>query len=368
MHKEILLVDDDSKFFAKTAPILNEYGFDIKYFENGEAAVSKIKKNYSLFNLVLVDLDMPQMNGIEVIQNIRKFNKNIPIVIVSAFLNEPKWEDQLENLDETFYRLNKPFPIITSKDFATYIKVLKDFQNDYDEIMKAPFKYSLDEFMQKTETEQDEIFNCANKINSEFVNYYFQDNQDIDWIIIAKNPGNIIDSGSFSDEPTAERLNELSREFDGPVFTYSRPIMIEEIKSGWSRINDSDFYPTVFFKFNEEKIFKCHFDTGSPKSFINYNKLIVNNIIERTFYMPISTSDLWGGTYEYYNFKLETMLYDYVNEKKININVRLVKKWESSPLTRHYNDRDALIGRNLLTECKIAFKLCGISKQTLILE
>ena len=50
--------------------------------ENGEQAIEQVKKN--TFDLVLMDINMPVLNGLEATKKIRMFNSTIPIVALTA--------------------------------------------------------------------------------------------------------------------------------------------------------------------------------------------------------------------------------------------------------------------------------------------
>jgi hypothetical protein len=71
------------------------------------------------------------------------------------------------------------------------------------------------------------------------VENYFIENPDKDWFVIAKKPGNIIDSGKSKNEPFEEDLMQLAKKHDAPVFTYSRAKIIEDgdtrIRGFWER-------------------------------------------------------------------------------------------------------------------------------------
>lgn len=88
-EKYILIVDDNKDIRELTKCILNKIG-DIKFFEaeNGLQAISVYKNNE--IDIILLDIDMPVMNGIQFLDEICKNGKNpkIPIFIMSGLLNE----------------------------------------------------------------------------------------------------------------------------------------------------------------------------------------------------------------------------------------------------------------------------------------
>ena len=78
-----ILVVDDNKINQKvTQKILEKHNYISSTANNGEEAIDKIKDfNYSL---VLMDINMPKMNGIEATTIIRQFNKDVPIIALTA--------------------------------------------------------------------------------------------------------------------------------------------------------------------------------------------------------------------------------------------------------------------------------------------
>ncbi len=69
--------------------ILIENGFRVDVAENGAIAVEKVKSSEAgFYNIILMDIQMPVMNGYEATRNIRALNdpalSNIPIIAVSA--------------------------------------------------------------------------------------------------------------------------------------------------------------------------------------------------------------------------------------------------------------------------------------------
>jgi|WetSurMetagenome_2_1015567.scaffolds.fasta_scaffold00558_9 signal transduction histidine kinase len=80
----ILIVDDNPQNLQLLGRILQENNFEIEFATNGPAALDwiKIKK----FDLILLDINMPELNGFEVCTRIRSDNSmnNIPIIFLSA--------------------------------------------------------------------------------------------------------------------------------------------------------------------------------------------------------------------------------------------------------------------------------------------
>ena len=83
----ILLVDDSMTILKFTSNILGKNGYDVVTKPDGEEALTYLRDNNNIKpDLILSDIEMPKMNGIELIQKIRqdqKYNK-IPIMIISS--------------------------------------------------------------------------------------------------------------------------------------------------------------------------------------------------------------------------------------------------------------------------------------------
>jgi two-component system sensor histidine kinase/response regulator len=80
----ILIVDDNPQNLQVLGKILQENKFEIEFAINGEAALVWLKKQQ--FDLILLDINMPGMNGFEVCRNIRSNPEmnNVPVIFLSA--------------------------------------------------------------------------------------------------------------------------------------------------------------------------------------------------------------------------------------------------------------------------------------------
>ena len=80
-NKRVLLVDDEPLIVKGLRFSLEQDGYDVESAADGEEAVSKFFA--SQFDLVLLDVMLPKLNGIEVCQRIRE-RSNVPVIMLTA--------------------------------------------------------------------------------------------------------------------------------------------------------------------------------------------------------------------------------------------------------------------------------------------
>lgn len=78
----ILVVEDDVKLNQTVCTYLNDCGFNAKGCLNANAAYDEMYSN--IFELIISDIMMPEVDGFEFAENVRKVNKHIPILFMSA--------------------------------------------------------------------------------------------------------------------------------------------------------------------------------------------------------------------------------------------------------------------------------------------
>jgi two-component system response regulator PilR (NtrC family) len=78
----------------------------------------KLVRN-DIYNLILLDLAMPGINGIELLRRIKKINPDIPIVILSGYSSKNSYSDVISNGAENL--LLKPFTIAELKSVVSNI-------------------------------------------------------------------------------------------------------------------------------------------------------------------------------------------------------------------------------------------------------
>jgi CheY-like chemotaxis protein len=80
----ILIIDDDESVRTASKKILEANGFDVVAVADGASGVNAIRDQQ--FDLVIVDLFMPGMNGLDTTKAIRKLNRLVPIIAASGFM------------------------------------------------------------------------------------------------------------------------------------------------------------------------------------------------------------------------------------------------------------------------------------------
>ena len=78
----ILVVEDDATLNRTVCIYLNDNGFNAKGFLNAKSAYEEMYNN--LYELIISDIMMPEIDGFEFAQTVRKVNKHVPILFMSA--------------------------------------------------------------------------------------------------------------------------------------------------------------------------------------------------------------------------------------------------------------------------------------------
>jgi two-component system response regulator (stage 0 sporulation protein F) len=120
MAKKILLVDDEELVIRSIGKLLQKQGYDVVMANDGEDAITLAQKEF--FDLIVLDVRMPGMNGIEVVKAIRRFQKQmsrkaIPEILITGYADEAMMKEaETLKVADCLY---KPFDI---RDFLTCVK------------------------------------------------------------------------------------------------------------------------------------------------------------------------------------------------------------------------------------------------------
>ncbi len=79
----LLVVDDDPYVLESIASLLQEYRYQVTTCRSGFDALEKLKKTQ--FDVILTDIKMPELTGIELLQRIHTANSLVPVILMTAF-------------------------------------------------------------------------------------------------------------------------------------------------------------------------------------------------------------------------------------------------------------------------------------------
>ncbi len=82
--KTVLVAEDDRSNFLLLQKILSKSGLNILHAEDGKEAVNMVKEHEEI-DLILMDIRMPRMDGIEATQNIKQLRSDLPVIVQTAY-------------------------------------------------------------------------------------------------------------------------------------------------------------------------------------------------------------------------------------------------------------------------------------------
>lgn len=128
---KILIADDEADFCQLLTFWLESRGYPVIRASNGEEAVEAARKENP--DIILMDLRMPVSDGVEAIKKIRQFNEDIPIIIVSAYVDDPRAKEAMVyGISGVFYK-GKDF-----KDFQQGLSLLDSVLRTHKKLKKDP--------------------------------------------------------------------------------------------------------------------------------------------------------------------------------------------------------------------------------------
>lgn len=81
--KKILLVDDEDSIHLLYREELEDEGYEVHSALSGEEALAQLK--IIVPDLVILDINMPGINGIDVLRQIKEMNSSLPVILSSAY-------------------------------------------------------------------------------------------------------------------------------------------------------------------------------------------------------------------------------------------------------------------------------------------
>jgi DNA-binding response OmpR family regulator len=106
--QKILVVDDDEAIRSMTFEMLQRLGFDVTTADCGEFALEQAA--HEVFDIVLLDLAMPGMSGLEVFGSLRAIKPDARVIFMTGSPRD-EFSDVLDANEHTTAMLSKPFPM-----------------------------------------------------------------------------------------------------------------------------------------------------------------------------------------------------------------------------------------------------------------
>jgi DNA-binding response OmpR family regulator len=90
----ILIVDDEKDLLGILSLRFSSWGFDVLTAANGEDAIKLVKEKSP--DAVILDVVMPKMDGIQTLRAIRSFNKEIPVLMLTAYTDDENMKSTMQ--------------------------------------------------------------------------------------------------------------------------------------------------------------------------------------------------------------------------------------------------------------------------------
>ncbi len=354
----ILWVDDDHNGLKNWIPILEPYGCKIETAENGRVGIAKLQQKK--YDKVLVDLEMPVMNGVEFLAHVFRNYPTLPATIISAHIDEPSWKLKINKLKRQVRRIDSPLPIEGSVAFEETIKsIFEEISFEHNNCPPLIVYVGLDN--DTIGRMKRDVFNA----NKSWIERQLE-TLDAEWILV--RGGQVIDHSTDRDTfPDSEELLKIGSVTNQVPFLFFKTPTIEEIN--WSYCpSKNDYFPTIEVTL-ENNGFKVQrlgdFDTGAEISFLDYDDLSASNIVKESIFDMVQDGIHLGEKYEFFKKKMSIELLSVSRDiEKMLLPVIFVKNWKKGPFVKVNKSRQALLGRDLLSRTKFRIELIPSEKIT----
>ena len=93
---KLLVVEDEKKLCEMIAKSLHQAGYEVDTCHDGDAALDMIYEE--MYDLIILDLNLPGMDGMEILRELRKENEDTRVLILSARTGSPCEKSDKKNI------------------------------------------------------------------------------------------------------------------------------------------------------------------------------------------------------------------------------------------------------------------------------
>ncbi len=157
-NNSLLIVDDDPYVLESISTLLREFGYQVQTCQSANDAMHQVEK--TCFDVVLTDIKMPQVTGIDLLQNIHTFNSQIPVILMTAFAELDVAVDAIKR--GAFDFITKPYnpdyllhSIEKAVKYTRFVQMEKNYKTMLEETVRLRTQELADALMmvKKTSTE-----------------------------------------------------------------------------------------------------------------------------------------------------------------------------------------------------------------------
>lgn len=123
-QQSVMVIDDEIELGEIYSRFLELSGFNCVYYTEPDEALNEFVRNFDSYSLIITDLKMPSIDGLEFTRRIRQYSKTIKVVLVTAFLTNENLEhaeikeSRIDTVIEKPFRLKDLEPIIKEISFT----------------------------------------------------------------------------------------------------------------------------------------------------------------------------------------------------------------------------------------------------------
>ncbi|MBU0549275.1 MAG: response regulator [Candidatus Omnitrophica bacterium] len=86
--KKVMVIDDEKDFLFTMEYWLKSKGYQVESANDGFKAIELVKSFKP--DIILLDINMPGIDGVETLKRIRLINKDVPVIIITAYIGEER--------------------------------------------------------------------------------------------------------------------------------------------------------------------------------------------------------------------------------------------------------------------------------------
>ncbi len=362
---DILWFEDEEMVLKSTIPVFKKNNLRVQGVKNPHNGLNILETQD--ISLVLLDLRMPEMDGIKVIREIKSRKAEVPIVLLSAYIHDPEYKQRLDKKD-IVDSIEKPIPMETAASFHEIIRRIQRPSNAFKARHFEPFTIPFHDYLTMEPDQTQLLQKRAQALHKPWIENQWRERK-AKWMIVCDHTV-LRASSTFDDYPTREELVEVGQTFGLIPFVFFVAPQSEE--SRWTSLRDAgDYYPTIQLNAAGKKQSICiiaDFDTGNMTSLFDLELLENNKVVDIDYHFDFfHFNKHHEHEISYYVKKLLIELVDENNRKTVqNMPCYLVQNWGLSPFTEINPDRSGLVGRDVFKKFSIVVVLDGKNKRTKI--